>query len=160
MIHIRTILHCTDFSETAQQAWYVSQMLARDHCAKLVLVHAGESGASSFENEATAVDLVDSAYDRLRSMAEQAPELRVSFEVTTGKPGPAIVEAAQKWNADLIIMGTHGQTGLDRMIVGSVAEYVVRNAPCAVMTLKPGSGWALSQERSLEKPVRNVDVIS
>lgn len=150
MIHIRTILHCTDFSETARQAWYVSQVLARDHSAKLVLIHVGESGTYSFETKSTTADQVDSVHSRLRSMAEEVSNLHVSYEETTGKPGPAIVDAAQRWNADLIVMGTHGQTGSDQMIVGSVAEYVVRNAQCAVMTLKPGTGWALSQERTSE----------
>ena len=67
--------------------------------------------------------------------------------------------AGQKWNADLIIMGNHGQTGLEGMIIGSVAEYVVRNAQCAVMTLKPGSGWALAQERTSEQSAKTVGLI-
>lgn len=146
MIRIGTILHCTDFSDAAQQAWSVSLVLARDHGAKLVLLYVGRSGEFSFEDETVTVDPVDSAHDRLKSMAHQAGSLTVACEVMSGEPGPQIVEAAKKWNADLIIMGNHGQTGPDKRIIGSVAEYVVRNAHCAVMTLKPGAGCALSGE--------------
>lgn len=47
----------------------------------------------------------------------------------------------------VIVMGTHGHTGRDQLLLGSVAEHVVRNAPCAVLTLRPGAGWSLTQEK-------------
>lgn len=92
-------------------------------------------------------------------MAAQAGRIPVEVDAVTGEPGAEIVEAAKKWNADMIVMGNHGQTGLDRMIIGSVAEFVVRNAPCAVMTLKPGTGWALSQEQQADKAPPTVHII-
>ena len=54
----------------------------------------------------------------------------------TGEPAAAIVEFARSENVDLIVMGTHGRTGFSRLLMGSVAEAVVRKAPCPVLTLK------------------------
>jgi len=146
MIQINTILHCTDFSETARQAWYVAQMLARDHRAKLVIIHVSNSHDSTTGAARVPVYPPELAENRLRAMVKDSSKVSAEAHIETGAAGPTIVAAANKYNADLIVMGTHGETGLDQMIIGSVAEYVVRNAHCAVMTLKPGSGWALSQE--------------
>jgi len=142
MIHIKTILHPTDFSETAKQAQYVAQLLARDHGAKVVLLHVSRLPVSGSEEIVGA----ERAQERLAWIAEQFAELTVDVHEVSGNPGAEIVTAAQKHNADLIVMGTHGQTGIGRFLLGSVAQHVVRNAPCAVLTLKPGAGWGLSQE--------------
>ena len=60
-------------------------------------------------------------------------------EVATGHPADAIVRVAQERGADLIVMGTHGRTGLQHVLLGSVAEKVVRTAPCPVLTVRRGS---------------------
>lgn len=62
--------------------------------------------------------------------------LRVSTEVLNGSAGKAIVEAAQKWEADLIVVGSHGYGFWDRMLVGSVSQAVVHHAPCSVMIVR------------------------
>jgi nucleotide-binding universal stress UspA family protein len=62
---------------------------------------------------------------------------QASIEV--GAPGPTIVESAKRDDVDLIVMPTHGRTGLERVFVGSVAEYVVRHAHCPVLALRGGS---------------------
>jgi nucleotide-binding universal stress UspA family protein len=142
MIHIKTILHPTDFSETAQQAQYVAQLMARDHSAKLVLLHVSRPPVSGGDSLAG----VERAQERLAWIAEQIGDVPVDVNEISGEPGAEIVAAAQKCNADLIVMGTHGETGFGRFLIGSVAEHVVRHAPCAVLTLKPGAGWGLSQE--------------
>jgi nucleotide-binding universal stress UspA family protein len=59
--------------------------------------------------------------------------IRVSFLVWEGEPGPAIVDAAASEGADLIIVGTHGRGTVGRIVLGSVSDYVVRNAPCPVL---------------------------
>lgn len=143
MIHINTILHPTDFSQTAQQARYVAELLAHDHGAKLVLLHVCRPPTSGSES----ILKVDDAQERLTSIAKTIGQSSVESSVISGEPGPLIVASAHKWNADLIVMGTHGQTGLDQLLIGSVAEHVVRNAPCAVLTLRPGAAWGLTQEQ-------------
>jgi nucleotide-binding universal stress UspA family protein len=64
------------------------------------------------------------------------PKLRHRVHVTTGDPGGEVVRMAEQIGADLIVMATHGRRGLRRFILGSVAERVVREAPCAVLTVK------------------------
>jgi len=64
-----------------------------------------------------------------------------------GDPGHEIVRIAEELNADLIVLGTHGYTGWKRFTLGSVAELVVRHAPCAVLTIRP-------KEKQIEPPHR------
>lgn len=70
--------------------------------------------------------------------AELPDDLEVRYAVTAGKPADEILAAAEAHQADTIVMGTHGRTGLDRLLLGSVAESVVRLAPCTVVVVKPG----------------------
>ena len=87
------------------------------------------------------IDLV--AEERERSYASlqcfvppAAATLRIQLQVLIGDPVACIVEAAGRHKADLLVVGTHGRTGLQRVVMGSVAEQVVRSAPCAVLTVK------------------------
>ena len=67
--------------------------------------------------------------------------------VLAEKPGPAIVDEAQRWGAELIAMGTHGRSGVAHLVLGSVAEYVMRHAPCPLLTVRePG------EKKTLEAP--------
>jgi universal stress protein A len=65
--------------------------------------------------------------------------LNVTFEARIGSPAEEIVDAAKEWTADLICLGTHGRTGLSHLLLGSVAERVVRLSPCPVLTCRPPS---------------------
>jgi nucleotide-binding universal stress UspA family protein len=64
------------------------------------------------------------------------PHAKVSSKVVMDEPGAAIVSAAKEWNADLIVVGSHGHGFLGRMVLGSVSDYVVHNAPCSVMVVR------------------------
>jgi nucleotide-binding universal stress UspA family protein len=74
--------------------------------------------------------------ERLRRFQLSAPEVRVESRVEEGEPATGIVSAARAMESDLIVMGTHGRTGLGRLLMGSVAENVLRTAPCPVVTVK------------------------
>lgn len=63
--------------------------------------------------------------------------VKTHYTVVRGEPAEAIIEQAKLHHADVIVMGTHGRTGLNRLLAGSVAETVVRRAPCSVLTVKP-----------------------
>lgn len=63
--------------------------------------------------------------------------LNVSYEARIGAPAEEIVDAAKEWKAEMICLGTHGRTGLSHLLLGSVAERVVRLAPCPVLTCRP-----------------------
>jgi universal stress protein A len=90
------------------------------------------------------MDLVEQSVDDLRRMVravrgERATPVGVTVQygAVQGVPAEAIVAQAQQIRADLVVVGTHGRKGLDRLILGSVAESVVRGAHCSVLTVKP-----------------------
>lgn len=151
MLCIQTILVPTDFSESAEQALQVAHSLARDHHAKLVLMSAPPPPPPSaevyvpFENYA---GLIEEPQRQLTAMANVVTDLPVETRVLVGPPGPSIVECAKNCQADMIVMGTHGRSGLSRLIMGSVAEYVHRHAPCPVLTIKPGTVEHLRHEET------------
>jgi nucleotide-binding universal stress UspA family protein len=73
---------------------------------------------------------------QLQALAATVPELRTECRVAEGPVADAILQVARETGCDVIVMGTHGRTGLVRLLVGSVAEQVVRHAPCPVLTVK------------------------
>jgi nucleotide-binding universal stress UspA family protein len=76
--------------------------------------------------------------DELCRIRPSDRETRVQHLLAEGDPATAILRAARDNHCDLIVMGTHGRTGLRRLLMGSVAEQVVRKAPCLVLTVKAG----------------------
>lgn len=142
----KLILVPTDFSETAHHGVLYAADLARKVGAKLHLLHvyliptppAGGAGASAFfdENE-------EAVADRLQLVAQdiQKSGVSVGTTVTTGDPSRAIVQAADEVGADLIVIGTHGRRGVQRLLLGSVAETVLRHAHCPVLAVRlPNQG--------------------
>ena len=142
MLRIQTILVPTDFSEVSAPVLQVAQALARDHQAKLVLMAAPPPPPPSAEVYVPFSDyagLTAEAQRQLDALTQEISGLPVETKVQVGEPGPTIVETARTCHADLIMMGTHGRTGLTRLLMGSVAEYVLRYAPCPVLTIKPAT---------------------
>jgi nucleotide-binding universal stress UspA family protein len=90
------------------------------------------------EPEAVRRDPSDEALTRLRDLISNAFQGPWNAEVALGHPAEAIVRVAQERGVDLIVMSTHGRTGLQHALMGSVAEKVVRLAPCPVLTVKRG----------------------
>ena len=138
------IMCATDFSDTAEAAWEAACELARVHRAELVLVHvfteppiypevAAASVLTAWEESRR---WVTRELERRVADAE-ARGLRARAVLETGTAPEGIVDTAAEHHADLIVIGTHGRTGLERILLGSVAERVVRTAPCAVLTIKP-----------------------
>ncbi|MBW2424973.1 MAG: universal stress protein [Deltaproteobacteria bacterium] len=147
---IETILVPTDFSEDAQHALGTAKELARQFGSKLVLLHAYRVDLPmSTPALGGGFILPDGFYEDLRAHAtKQVEELaaetsKEGFEVSgiamEDRASVAIVEEAKRLPADLIVMGTRGLTGLKHVALGSVAERVVRDAPCPVLTVKAPS---------------------
>lgn len=141
MFSIHTILHPTDFSKPAEYAFHLACSLARDHGARVVVLHVASSPISYGELLAYLPpdEFKEKLWDSLRAIQHSDPEireLRVETEMAEGDPAREIVRTAQDIGCDLIVMGTHGRTGLERLLMGSVAERVVRKAPCPVLTAK------------------------
>jgi nucleotide-binding universal stress UspA family protein len=113
--------------------------LARDHGAKLIILHVQEPPFAYGGGELY-MGIPDPDEDELRRMlAAVAPsDGQVPFErrMIQGEPAATIVRIAEEEKADMIVMSTHGRTGLMRMLMGSVAEEVVRKAKCPVVTVK------------------------
>jgi len=151
MLHIRTIVHPTDFSEAANEALQVARALARDHQAKLVLVAVPQLPPPPYKypfppgQTEYAAD-VQATRRRLDALAKSIVDIPVETAISTGPPGPAILTVASNHRADLIVMGTHGRTGVPRLLLGSVAEHVLRHAACPVLTIRPGTGGHLGHD--------------
>ncbi len=144
MLPIDTILHPTDFSRSANHAFEVACSLAGQHQARLLLLHVvsppappplpyNEAGMGTIEDDA------ELAYERLEEMRTAKSQLKIEYVLAEGQPADEIVRVAREINADLIIMGTHGRTGLEHLVMGNVAEQVTREAPCRVVTVREPS---------------------
>lgn len=142
---IRHILAPTDFSDYSKKALSDALELARTFGAKLTLLHVVEPSPylGEFTPPAAGADLVNNlerqasaALARMLPEAQRA-QIEVIRSVVIGSPLRKIVEAAEAKHVDLIVMATHGRTGLSHLLIGSVAERVVRTAPCPVLTIRP-----------------------
>ena len=143
---ITRILVPTDFSETSDAALAFAKTVAASFGASLHLLHVFEdpfvTGAFAAEAyvpmaPATREALLKDAVTRLnqRLTPEERARFQATTEVVTGVSATAIVEYAQDYGIDLIVMGTHGRTGMSHLLIGSVAERVVRIAACPVLTV-------------------------
>ena len=97
----------------------------------------GRRSTDTAEIAGLQLNLVKNAEERLRGfIADAVAPVRLMSEVRTGPAAATIVETAREHHADLIVMGTKGRTGLAHLLMGSVAERVVRLAPCPVLTMR------------------------
>jgi nucleotide-binding universal stress UspA family protein len=140
MLPVRTILHPTDFSERSRYAFALASGLARDHGARLVVLHVAPAPVVVYGEGVLPVDtdaLVLEARHKIKTIQAPDPTVRLEYRVLAGpEPVSEILRVAKEESCDLIVMGTHGRTGLRRVLMGSVAELVVRKAPCPVLTVK------------------------
>jgi nucleotide-binding universal stress UspA family protein len=147
MLTIKNILVATDFSECSEVALAYARALAHQFTARLHVIHIVEpSVAGGFEvgayvTAAAAVqaELEESEGARLEALLsdEDRRDLAVKAELMMLQPpAQAIVDYAARERIDLIVVGTHGRRGLAHMVMGSVAEAVVRKAPCPVLTVR------------------------
>jgi nucleotide-binding universal stress UspA family protein len=139
---IERILVAHDFSETADAALALALDLAEKLRARVTILHAYETPTYVFpESVVATADLVGqirgAAEEALASVKERAqrPGVSVDTLLRQGVAWSEIDRAAQELGTDLVVMGTHGRRGISRALIGSVAEKVVRTAPCAVLTV-------------------------
>lgn len=133
------ILFPTDFSTLGQTALELATSLARDRGAKLLIIHVEEPPVAYGGGEMYYGIEEPNREELQRMLSEVVPtDPTVGYEhrLCTGSPAQAIVQLAEREGADMIVMPTHGRTGLVRLLMGSVAEEVVRKAKCPVLTVK------------------------
>jgi nucleotide-binding universal stress UspA family protein len=154
MLAIKTILHPTDFSERAAFAFRLACSLARDYSARLVVLHVAEPPmAVAGEGMLLLPAAVEMRplHERLQQLRPDDPKIQVDHRLVQGDAATAILWMADETKCDLIVIGTHGRTGLGRLLMGSVAEQVVRRAPCPVVTVKTAlPATRLCEEAALE----------
>ena len=142
MLRFKTILHPTDFSAAAEYAFQVACSLARDHQAHLIVMHSVPPAAADYGGlppHEVPEGYNKKVWEDIRHMTEKDPHIRdiyIKSELVDGDPVHMILARAEELGCDLIVMGTHGRTGLGRLLMGSVAEAVMRRAACPVLTVK------------------------
>jgi len=146
MIKLKKILVATDFGESSEAALTYGRDIARSFDATLHVLHIVQNVYTQFGTEAYVSvlpdlqrDVEDAARTRLEALlsAEDRETLHATAVVlTSGAPASAIVDYANEARIDLIIMGTHGRGAVAHLLMGSVAERVVRTAPCPVLTVR------------------------
>jgi nucleotide-binding universal stress UspA family protein len=137
------IVHPTDFSECAEQARGLAIELAQALSAELILLHVAVEAPLFREGLIRAREL-ERVFEEQREWAKKALEERAAecrgkgvptvARIVTGVPHQEIVATAQREGAAFIVMGTQGRGGLERVFLGSVADRIIRAAPCAVVT--------------------------
>lgn len=143
---VRRILHPTDFSRASGAAFLKAVALAKESRAQLLLVHVmlpptpfiGDGYVSPKTYEELEAAARRSAQRELAKVAARAQKAkaRVKAVLLEGVPYDRIARAARSKGADLIVMGTHGRSGLSKFFLGSVAERVIALAPCPVLTVR------------------------
>jgi nucleotide-binding universal stress UspA family protein len=156
MFAIKTILFPTDFSPHSELAFNMACSLARDYGARLVVAHVAEPPLL-YAGEGVVFpppeNWIQSAEERLAAI--HAPDEGIAFErhLIQGDPIDEILALAKEVKPDLIVMGTHGRRGFGRLLIGSVAEAVLRKAPCPVLTVKmPQASAAAAAVKGTAEP--------
>jgi len=138
----KTILVATDFSESAGRAFDYAAALAEKLGAKLHLLHVisvpmigvPEIGVAVIAS--TMESTVQTSQAELDRLAAPCGPARVETLLRTGDARDVIVDVAKELGIELIVMGTHGRRGVRRALIGSIAEGVLRTAPCPVLTIR------------------------
>lgn len=141
----KKILCPVDFSVASREAVHAAVELARKHGASITLFHSYEMPIypipeGTFVNAGTIDEVSSEIRDKLllwkKDFLKNTEGVTVHVEYTMGSPPSEIVRLAAAEKFDLIVMGTHGRTGLKHVLLGSVTEQVVRTSPCPVLTIR------------------------
>ena len=141
-VKFKSILVPTDFSPASRMALTYAEGLARQFGAEITLIHVIEpvpmADFGAYPVALTHDQMLKETRQTLHDFSRQevAEDLLKKTMVLIGRPFQEITDAARNLKVDLIVLGTHGHSGLARAILGSTAERVVRYAPCAVLTVR------------------------
>lgn len=158
MLPIKTILHATDFSPCSKVAFDMACALARDYGARLVVLHVHHPEIVMGEFYYVPPDPAEGkavVTEELLRLQPTTTDVMVEHVMREGDPVDEVLAEAKSRAVDLIIMGTRGRRGVGRLVMGSVAEAVLRRAPCPVLVVKePMPAHAASPEEvDVEEPV-------
>jgi nucleotide-binding universal stress UspA family protein len=145
MLPIRRILVPIDWSKPSIRAFQLAASLAQEHDAQLVVPYVVPLPTVMYGPPPESY--LEHLREELVRIHPTDPRTRIQHLLSEGDPARAILQAARDNQCDLIVIGTHGRTGVNRLLEGSVAEQVVRKAPCPVMTVK-------TENSELDRPRR------
>jgi nucleotide-binding universal stress UspA family protein len=148
-MEMKKLLFATDYSEASRRSLQFATSLARDTGAVLLIAHVSDREpcpvGEHFDEEPqpNPTEIHD-----LKAIVPTDPRVKFEHRLLYGEPGSAtivkpaeaIMKLATEEQVDAIVLGTHGRSGLSRLLMGSVAESVIRNAPCPVVTIKYPEG--------------------
>ena len=151
---VRSILVPTDFSETSEAALHYATEMALTLGARLYLMHVPGKTGEHYEAKCPHGQFETATRERLSSFLtkEELERLRPEYALRVGPPAEEIVHYAEICDIDLIIMGTHGRSGIAHALMGSVAEQVVRAAPCPVLLVRAPRSAAVTQGAAVRVP--------
>jgi len=135
----KTIVFPTDFSHASDAALPHAETLAKQSAARLLIVHVEEPPLAYGGGELY-YGLPEPSSERILKMLEDVkpadPKVPFVHRLTMGDPAGEIVRIAADEGAEMIVLGTHGRTGMTRILMGSVAEAIVRRSPCPVLVYR------------------------
>ena len=146
MNNYRRLLVATDFSALGNHAVYVAHSQAWPNDSQLVICHVLTEESRQWllshpnPRKRNEVELAHLFMRGLIRADEVKPGIKVVTRVVRGKPSDCIIELAHEVQAELIVMGTHGRDGIERLMLGSVAELVIRKASCSVLIVRREQG--------------------
>ena len=152
----RKVLFPTDFSEHSRPAKDYAAFVAVKAGAEMIVLHATEEKEEEVEEgKRPEAGEHRPAHEEMEEIVREIkalyPDLRITPRVVRARPASAILKAVIREEIDIVVMGTHGRTGIRLMFTGSTADRVIRNAPCPVLTMRPN--WKLEE---VEKKFRKV----
>lgn len=137
---MKRILVAYDGSPSSTKAFSLGMELGAKYGAELLVLAVARPPdfGTEVETEAVIENSRKHCHDILRPLhaAVAAANLAARFDVVTGHPGEQIVRHAEDWKAELIVVGHRGRSFLDRLLIGSVAGYVINHSPCAVLVAR------------------------
>jgi universal stress protein A len=142
MFHPRTILCPTDFSDNSRVALHIGEDLAHQNHATLLILHVADTlgpenlGIAEAEGRLQPEGHLQDLQEMLRRVAPSHPDLKVYCLLRDGDPATVIGQVVRERHCDLVVIGTHGRTGLDHLLMGSIAEGIIRCCPCPVLVVK------------------------
>jgi nucleotide-binding universal stress UspA family protein len=137
MIAVKRLLVPTDFSEASDAALRYAVGFARGLTAQLYLLHVPGKTGENLEADFPIGQFATTPRGRLETVAgSDAAQLRTEYAVRIGTPSEEIIRYAGDRDIDLIVMGTHGRSGVAHALVGSVTEKVIRAATCPVLVVR------------------------
>jgi nucleotide-binding universal stress UspA family protein len=156
MTAIHRIVYATDLSSVSEPAWDETRRLGRLFGAEILLLHVFAPPFVLPTEGYVPADLYEELLQYARRTAQEGFDrllgsvagsgLKVRIRLEDGPPAPRILKVVKEEAADLLVVGTHGRTGFQRALVGSVADRLVRQATCPVLTVRPTPGSAAQRE--------------